>query len=170
MLNYIEARNEIESLFTTRFNALAVAGLPDESAPVPALGLKKRGSNTVYIPEIRYQNRQERTLTDAGQHWLRLSIQNITSRQKSFTGGRAEAVGTMFTTQGVVRVEIYFSKSAYQSNDELALSLIVQRCFVQANTPCGVWFRNPVIVELEPLENYFRSDVLAEYQYDSVIK
>ena len=159
MLSYSEAYDEMRSVFKTRFEAAA-----------PAIELKKRGSSTSYVPEIVFENIQDTTRIDNSLHWLRFFSRNLLKNQKSFTGGRNQAVGTRFTTQGMITVEIYFSKIAYDKRKANALKEVVENCFVQVNTSCGVWFRNPIIVDLDPEENFFRSNVLAEYEYDSVVQ
>lgn len=170
MLDHREAKDEMRRLFDTRFKNLAVNGLPNSDPPVPPLSLTKRNSYDIYIPEIRWQNVEKRDLNDNGVHWLRFVAQNIQKQQRSLAGGREEAVGTSYTTRGFIRVELYFSRSAYQTEDQDTMSAIVERCFIQQNTAGGVWFRNTVIVDMEPEENHFRSNVLTEYEYDSVIK
>jgi hypothetical protein len=170
MLYHPQAKSEMRQLFYSRFNSYVTDGLPNNDPPIPPFAFKKRGVATTYIPEIKWDNVELTNVNDKGVHWLRFSSQNHLKRQSSFTGGRQQAVGTRYTTKGLVRVEIYFSKSAYQTEDCDNLNLIVERCFVQANTGCGVWFRNAVIVDLDPEENFFRSSVLAEYEYDSVIR
>jgi len=163
--NNAEAQNEIRKLFNDRFTDYCTNGFGD----VPPLNLKKRGSNNVYVPKIFWQNIEKVDLSDSGEHWLRFYLTNVLKRQKSLTGGREQAVGTHYNTRGMVKVELYFSKTAFQSVDIDRLNLIVERCFVQENTNCGVWFRNAIIVDLNPEETHFRSNVLAEYEYDSVI-
>jgi hypothetical protein len=168
MLNYAEARDEIRKLFKTRFDNFILNGIPGDD--ILPLQLTKRGSVIVYVPEIKWDNKETTEPSDNGVHWLRLSTRNVLKRQKSLTGGREEEIGTIYRTQGLVKVDLYFSKSAYEQRDADNLNLIVERCFIQQNTPCGVWFRNPIVVELEQEESHFRSNVLAEYQYDSVIQ
>lgn len=170
MLNNVAAKDEIRKLFYDRFRSYLTDGLPNEVPPIPALVFTKRGEVTPYVPEIVWHAVEKRTLNDNGKHWLRVSTQNILKRQKSLTGGRVQSVGTHYTTQGLIRVELYFSKSAFQSTDMDNLNLLVERCFIQQNTPCGVWFRNAIIVDMEPEENYFRSLVMADYEFDSVIR
>lgn len=166
MLNHITAKDSIRELFYTRFVDFVTNGISSES--IPALGLKKRGSTTTYIPAVNWRNVEKVDPNDNGVHFLHFTMQNVIKRQKTLAGGRVDNVGTCYTTRGFVTVEIYFSKSAYQTIDEDRLSMIVERCFVQQNSGC-IWFRNTTIVDLDPEENHYRSNVLAEYEYDSVI-
>lgn len=170
MLNHQKAKDEMRSLFKTRFDDYWANGLPNEDPAVAPPQFRKLGETVdTYKPEIKWKNIEKADHNDNGVHWLRFASRNLLKRQKSLAGGRQQAVGTSYTTKGLITVELYFSKSAYQTQDEDVLSLITERCFVQANTSCGVWFRNTIIVELEPEENHFRSNVLTEFEYDSVI-
>lgn len=166
MLNYPQSRDEIKSLFVTRFTNLVTNGLP----PIGPLNLTKRGSNEVYIPEIRWQNIEITDNLDNGKHWLRFSLSDTLSRQASMAGGRNQEVGTRYKTFGLCKVELFFSKSSFETADCDNLNFLVSRCFIQENTDCGVWFKNTVIIDLPPEENFFRSNVLSQYRYDTVIK
>jgi hypothetical protein len=95
---------------------------------------------------------------------------DLTTKQKSLTGGRQAGVGTHYETRGIARVDLYFSKSAYQTNDADILSIFVQRCFLQQSVECGVFFKNATINDLPPDENHFRATVIAEYSYETIVK
>jgi hypothetical protein len=159
MLTYAQAEDEMRRVFLTRFNASALS-----------VELKKRGSGNAYTPNVFFENNITTERIDNSEHFLRFYSRNLLKRQKSFTGGRNEAVGTRYTTQGLITIEIYFSKSSHEPEKANALKSVVENCFIQANANCGLWFRNPIIVDLDPDENFFRSNVLAEYEYDSVVQ
>ena len=166
MLNHYAAKNEIRDTFKTRLEAVMAAGMPNEDPVIPPLVLTPRGSVQSYTPEIKWHNIEKTEFNDAGKHWMRLAIRNVVKNQKSFTGGRVDGVGTRFWTKGIVRVEIYYSPISFESKDQ-HLDLMVESCF-QGNTACGVWFHNAVIVDVDPENNHFRSNVLAEFKYESV--
>ena len=84
-------------------------------------------------------------------------------------GGRSDQTGTRYTSVGIVFVQLFYSRISYESKDDV-LSLIVQRALRGTTVSNNVWFKNAVIEKLNPEENYFRSNVTAEYQYDSVIR
>ena len=169
MLDHRQAKNEIRNLFYARYRNYVLNGIPNQDPIFPPLGLTKLGSEDVYVPVVNWRNVEKIDQNDNGVHFLHFAMQNVTKKQKSFTGGRVDHVGTQYTTNGYVTVEIYFSKTAYQTVDEDRLTTLIERCFVQQNTQ-SVWFRNAVIVDLEAEENHYRSNVLAEYEYDSVIR
>ncbi len=167
-------RNAIRELFNSRFAAILQNGLPNEEPPIAPIVFRKRGSGVTqgatYTPEIRWQNIEKIESADNGKHWLHFQVIDITNQQKSLTGGRNEGIGTHYQARGLVRVDLYFSKSAYLLNEAEILSLFVQRCFMQQSTVCGLWFKNTVINDLPPGENHFRSVVLSDYSYETVIK
>lgn len=167
---HITAKKEIRKLFYARYHNYVLGGIANQCPEFPPLNLTKRRDPTVYIPVINWQKIEKKDLNDNGVHFLHFAMSNITTKQKSFTGGRAvDGGGTRYTTNGIATVEIYFSKSAYQTDDEDRLSTLVQRCFLQQNVN-SLWFRNPVIVDLDSEETHFRTNVLAEYEYDSEIR
>ena len=168
MLNHVQAKNEIRNLFLSRFRDYVLNGIPNQDPVFPSLELTKLKSSKVYVPTIYWQKVETRRQNDNGEHFLHFAMQNTSENQKSFTGGRKSIVGTQYTTYGYVTVEVYFSKTAYQTIDEDRLTQLIKRCFIQRNIQ-GLWFRNSVIVDLPSEENHYRSNVLAEYEYDSVI-
>lgn len=168
MFNHFGAKNEIRRLFLTRFRDYVKNGIPNQTPSIGPLNLTRLHKDEIYIPTIFWRNVEQRRTNDNSEHWLHFSMRNVTTVQKTFAGGRVQEVGTTYTTNGFTTVEVYFSKSAYQSDDEDKFSTIIQRCFLQINTG-SIWFRNPVIVDLDPEENHFRSNILAEYEYDSII-
>ena len=168
MFNHFGAKKQIRKLFFDRFLNYVQNGIPNQTPPIPPLNLTELKSDDVYIPTVYWRNVERREPTNNKRHYLQFFLDNVTTKQKSFTGGRTHLVGTRYTTNGVVTVEIYFSKSAYQTADEEKLSTVVQRTLLQQNVG-SIWFRNPVIVDLDAEENYFRTNVVAEYEYDSEI-
>lgn len=168
MLNHAQAKNEIRKSFYDRYREYVLNGIPNQDPAFPALGLTKLNSDEIYVPVVNWRNVELKDRNDNGVHWLHFAMKNVNKKQKSFTGGRVDTVGTQHTTKGYVTIEVYFSKSAYQTKDEDRLTSVIERCLIQQNTQ-GVWFRDAVIIDLEAEENHYRSNVLAEYEYDSVI-
>lgn len=165
-----KANTDIRATFNTRFLDGVQNGLPDKDPPISPLPFKMRDSVATYIPRIVWENVETTDKQDIDKHWLRFTIRNIRKFQASLAGGRQQAVGTRYTQQGIIRVELYIAKSAYQYDEQQALEMITENCFVQVNTPSGVWFRNPMVTGLEPEERFFRSNVIAEFEYETVIK
>ena len=122
------------------------------------------------MPVARYQDVEENDFNDNQVHWCHFEMRNVVTRQKSLTGGRQEEVGTIYTTRGLVTIDLYFSKESHKTSDKDAIEQIVQRIFMKQTTPGGVWFRNPTIRQLEPTESHFRSLVTAEYTFDTCVQ
>lgn len=168
------SRNEIREMFYSRFKFLLANGLPNHDPPLSPLVLKCRRLvgqlDEEYTPEIRWQNIESTDFVDNGKHWLHFQLTDIVSGQKSLTGGRQHGIGTHYETKGIVRVDLYFSKSAYQLSDAEILSVFVQHCFLQQSTECGIFFKNAIINDLPPDENHFRASVITEYSYETIVK
>lgn len=169
MLNSIDADKEIKQHFWDYMQDKLANGYPSDVPPIVAPIFTPLGSAGVYIPEIQWHNVERKNPTDYSRHWLRFSLQDALTRQSSMAGGRSGQVGTRYTSVGIVFVQLFFSRISYETKDDV-LGLIAQRAFQGTTTSNNVWFKNSTIVKLDPEENYFRSNVTAEYQYDSVIK
>ena len=168
MISHIGAKEAIRCLFHSQFKLYYQNGIPTHKPVIPPLAFKQFGTGTVYTPEVIYRNVEPRKQEDNGQHFLHFMMKNASRVQTTLTGTAAHTVGTQYNTRGHVTVEVYFSKQAYRSDDEDYLTEILQRVFQQRYADC-VWFKNAIIVDLEAEEKYFRSNVLAEFEYDSVI-
>lgn len=159
MVDNAEAYREIRRMFNDGWKVKTAA-----------LHLTRRGSVVDYVPEVKWEERQILALLDNGVHFCHFELRNVITNQKSLTGGREEEIGTMYTTRGIAIVDMYFSKTAYKTNDKDAIEVAAQRIFIQQSTPGGVWFRNPTIYYLKPEETHFRSMVTADFTFDTVIK
>ncbi len=154
-----QAQAELRHLFLTRFNA----GLTSES-----LTFSRLIDGEVYVPRIQWDGIEQRNPKNNGEHWLRFTSRNYDTRQASFMGGKAENVGQKMTTVGGVIVQLYFSRPVATA-ERKAFERVVRNCFVQANTPGGLWLRNANIQNLPDDKDFFRSNVTADYEYDSVV-
>jgi len=157
MLNHLEAKNEVRRAFRIAWNAGIASGFTN----IPPVVFAKVGSATPYVPEIRWHGVEKSDDIDNGVHWCRFSSQSIQTKQSVIS----RRIRT--TSLGLVIVQIFYSKSAFKTEDEL-LGLIGQNAFIGHKTPGGVWFRESTLIDLDPEENHFRANVVAEYEYDSL--
>lgn len=170
MLNSLQAEDAIKSLFLAKWIDGITNGLPNYG--IDPLVIRKRatsGSGALYVPEIRWQETLKPQKIDNDRHWARFTMQNVIKAQASMAGGRSLAVGTRHRTQGIIIVQLFFAKSSYENDVCKKLAFIAENAFVQENAN-GVWFRNAVTIELDPEDCFFRSNVTAEYEYDTCHK
>lgn len=157
-----EAEHLMRSLFKTNFIDFVTNGL---TVGEGALGLKQRSSETVYIPKIRYREIEDKDLKQNEQHWLHFISQNVDSFQANLAGGRVDGTPTKHTTIGYVKIEIYISKISYHTRQVEKLKTMVQKALLKSNS-ASLWFRNALPINLDPIDDFFRTDVMAEFQYD----
>lgn len=170
MLNDIAAKNEMRQLFRTRFQSFVANGMPNETPPLLPLKLKtRRDAINTYQPYIYWQEIENKAdLRDQGKHFLLFRSTNVRSYQKSMAGGREQTVGTIYTTVGLITVELYISRSSYQTEEVEKLAFFAKESFLQVNTAGGVWFRNQTMIDLPAEEQFFRKNVHVDFEYDSI--
>ena len=166
-LDYIQAETAIKDHFNQKWIDGLANGLPAYGIAAPVF--LKRWSVTPYTPKLKWQNVELTEGVDNSEHWARFSSQNVLSRQATIAGGRTTNEGTRVTTKGIVIVQLFFSKSSYDDLKCKSLAFICQQA-LNVRNESGVWFRNSTILELAPEESFFRSNVTAEYEYDSITK
>ncbi len=170
MPNSIEAEESIKALFLAKWIDGITNGLPEyDIAPLVIRKRATSGPGTMYVPEIRWQQTLVPAKIDNDKHWARFTMQNVINRQASMAGGRSLAVGTRYTTQGIIIIQLFFAKSSYEHRVCKILAFIAENAFVQENAN-GVWFRNATTIELEQEDCFFRSNVVAEFEYDTCKK
>ena len=125
-----------------------------------------------YVLEVAFQNVERRNPNDLSRHWCRLTIDPVDNRQRTFrTSDPSIGDGkARYTEQGVIIVQMFFSKSAFKGNDDRRLSVIARNIFRSRNVRGNeVWYRNADIRYLNPEESWIRSNVIAEYEFDEII-
>jgi len=167
MLNHEQAKNEIKKQFNDTWLAGLIAGFNSSGASYAPL-IFRTNQNVVYQPTIYWQNVQTVLDSDNERHFSRFSVMTNLTEQSAMSGRSYSVPGNKHTTFGLVVVELFFAKSAYSAGEESFLSLLSRKAFASRQTPNGVWFRNSTIRELRPEDSFFRSNVLTEFQYDSV--
>jgi len=148
-LTYSEAVDEMFALFLTAWNAgsSAIAG---------------------YIPEIRWQGKEDPSTPDSSKFWCRVSVQSVFEEQAGVSA--LPSVGKRrYESSGLLFVQIFCPKS---KADSFAvgrkLAELAKATYRGKTTPCKVIFQNVRINEL-PIENLsYRFNVIAEYEYDEI--
>ena len=116
-----------------------------------------------YLPEIRWQNVESKSLIDTTKHYLRISHTTIIERQVSLKGTKK-----LYDTKGFIKIQFYFSKATLDKGDDRALTTIVRDAFRKASSS-NVWYRNSRILPLPPEEDFYRADVISDYTYSESI-
>lgn len=115
--------------------------------------------------DVRYQGKMRKDRpTDA---WVRFSMQQVTSPLKAFVHSEDGADKQSFETSGLffgqVNVAINL-EDAFRIGDLLATRL--RDMLRSASTPSGMWFRNSRFNEIPSDGEFYKWNVIAEYEYD----
>lgn len=104
----------------------------------------------------------------ANDFWVRVSQNTIIQRQSSLAGFDSSR---RFTTKGTVFVELFCPKSN-QRGFELGgqLAVIARNVFRYGIDSEGIFFRNARIKELPEERDTYRYNVVAEYEYDEIVR
>lgn len=144
---YTQAMDAIKAQFLTAWNANAAA----------VVG---------YVPEIRWSGFEIPTPPDATKFWVRHSVANVKGAQSTLSNNVGDGGSRRFTNVGFVAVQIFMPKNVANA-DTLGKQLGTIGVNAYRQNACnGVWFRNSRIVDVPIFENWYRCNVIAEYQFD----
>lgn len=145
MISYEQAVDEIFKVFRDTWNAEASA----------IVG---------YLPEIRYQGVEEPSKLPIDKYWARVSQQTVSDSQSTLRNGTC---GQRYRTNGLVFIQLFCPKSdSLGMTTGRKLATVVRNGYRGVKTSGGVWFSNVRINELPPEDNWYRLNVVAEYEYD----
>lgn len=150
MIEFDEVDDEIKALFLAAWQANA-------------------GAVVGYIPEVRWQGVQYRSLPDGSQFWARLSKQTVFEEQATLSTCEGKPGQRKYTASGLVFVQLFCPKSntqAFELGQKLAK--VARNAFRGKTTPGKIWFRNTRINEINPEELYERFNVVTEFEYDEL--
>lgn len=163
-MQYQDVKLELASHFKAFWDNAITVGISGEFGPVVFL---ERGSNTPYSPKIQWEQVEPLDANDANRNWLRFNSNDTLTRQSSLSGSVAENRKSIYQSVGLVSVQLFFAKSSYSTTVANRTKRICQKAFQGIETTNGIWFRNSTILDLEAESTYFRSNVVAEYIYQS---
>lgn len=162
MAAYRIAIKQIQDHFNTKWLDGIANGLPLSN---PVLAPLSFG----YTPKIYWTNIEDVASLPTNEHFAIFFSENLTTQQISLPGGRNDGSCVKFNTPGVGIIQLFFSKSNYSTEEQDQLEAIAQEMFMGTRTT-NVWFKNPSIRPLKPMESFFRTNVTFEYEFDTHIQ
>lgn len=97
--------------------------------------------------------------------WIKVEVRHVLGGQSTLSGPTG---GNRTTRRGIATVKFYEGfGSGLTQTDKLAR--VIERAFLGKSTTNGVWFRRVRTMEFGKDGSWFRTDVLAEFEYDDVI-
>lgn len=97
--------------------------------------------------------------------WIRVALRHFDGGESALTGSTGRK---LVTRRGIIGISIFEAhKTGNVVTDKLAR--VAEQAFTGKTTSGGVLFRNVRTVEVGPDGVYFRTDVLADFEYDDVL-
>lgn len=123
-----------------------------------------------YIPEVRWPFVEEPDSPPTNKHWVRIRIETVDERQATLRGEDKDfGYGKRYESNGLVIVQLFFSKATLITSHARLLTEVARKSFIQQVADGSVWFRNASKREVDPEEDWFRTNVTAQWQYDEII-
>jgi hypothetical protein len=149
MTTHVDARDAMLGLFNTGWQAAAAI-----VGAVPAIYWQ---DVTVIAPPV----------TNA--YWCRVSTQGVGEYQTTHKTGIAPDNNRRYTSYGLLLVQIFCPTSVAGAGAKgRELAVLARNIFRGKATANDVWFRNARINEIPPEPNFYRFNVICEYQYDDI--
>lgn len=174
--NYIEAYDSMRERFESTWTDWVTNGKPvnirNSAGPrQPVIELKRADNQNVYVPQIFWKESEEDQPPGYEEHWCRFTSQEIETNQAALRTGleAGELVQSKETSYGIIIVQMFYAKAAFRG-EHRKLSVIARDIFRSRNIRGNkVWYRNARINELRPEENYYRANIVAEYEFDELV-
>lgn len=173
--NHIEAANTMRQLFLTDWIDWITNGKPVDirnpsGARLTPIELKDAIKKQSYVPEIRWENVSTDEENDHSRHWLRFRSYVTDTKETGMRTGTELGRKARYTEYGIIVVQMFFAKAALAGNQIRELSVIARDIYRPRNLlNSPVWYRNAAIDNLQPEERYFRSNIVANYQFDEIV-
>lgn len=138
---------------------------PNGDREVPLL-LLRADNEDPYVPEVVWGNVERKDPNDNAVHWARFNQTVVDTKQTTFRNVEGQV---RYTEYGNIIIQLFFSKSAFETDIDRKLSVIARDLFrgrnVRANS---VWYKRARIKPLDPEEAFFRANVITDYQFDEI--
>ncbi len=159
MISSIEAKHELQQFFHDGWKEGLLNG--PKNLNLTPLGFS-------YNICVFFQNVELLKKMPNNEHFVRFTVSNIETSQRTMPGGRANGSSTKYLTPGVGFVELFFSKNNYQTTEDDYLSLVAERIFLGQRSE-NVIFRKTTLLSLPETEKHFRSTVSFQYEFETHI-
>lgn len=150
LLTYPEAVDNMNARFLAAWNA--------ETAAIVG-----------YVPEIRWDGNEKKAPPPGGLYFVIHSVQNVKDGQSTLSNNVSRPGVKRFTSIGLVIMQLYMPKNVQDPKPNgRALAMIAKNAYRSGDNSSGIWFKNVRINDLPSFEDWYRLNVIAEYQYDEL--
>lgn len=122
-----------------------------------------------YDIDIRWPNNEKDSKPDASKIWLRVSRQTVTNPQTAIQNNFRGQSARKYTNNGLLFIQIFSPKTngVFPKVEKLA-EMFVKEVFRGKSTEHCIVFRNARFNELPPENDWYRLNVVTEYEYDEI--
>lgn len=128
------------------------------------------GSVFGYVPEIEWFGKETKDKVDRTKVWARFSTQNVTEEQATLSACVDEPFVRRWNGSGLIFVQLFLPKTVANAVIQgRKLAKVARNAYRGKKTDGGVTFHNVRINDsLAPEEQFYRINVVAEYDYDEL--
>lgn len=121
-----------------------------------------------YVPEIRWFGQEEGSLPDGSKYWARHSVESVFEEQTSLATMVGKPGQKRYTQTGLVFVQLFCPKEAINVAQNGRLLAEVAKAVYRGKRVGCIYFRNVRIIPVDSEKQYYRFNVVAEYEHDEI--
>ena len=128
------------------------------------VAIKTQAASVIgYVPHIMWPGIEEDTRLDHSKYYVRMTQKGIDEPQTAFCGD----VDRLYEPFGLLIIQLFTPKSQELGLTKgRELSSIIKKAYRGKTTPGRIWFRNVSVRELKPELNYYRFNIVVQYEYN----
>jgi len=147
---YVEAVDDIFGLFNSAWDSNA-------------------GSIVGSVPTVYWQGNEPAQTPGKDSFHVHVGTQTVIEQQTTFKTGVAPSENKRYTANGLVVIQLYCPMSVSDSMDKgRQLAVLARNAFRGKESANNVWFRNVRINELPAEDDYYRLNIIADFEYDDL--
>lgn len=128
------------------------------------------GSVFGYVPAIEWFGKETKDKVDRTKVWARFSTQNVIEEQATLSACVDEPFVRRWNGSGLIFIQLFLPKTVANAVIQgRKLAKVARNAYRGKKTDGGVTFHNVRINDnLDPEEQFYRINVVAEYDYDEL--
>lgn len=122
-----------------------------------------------YAIDVRWPNNEKTSNPAADKIWLRVSRQTVTNPQTAIQNNYRGQSARRYTNYGLLFVQLFSPKTnGVYPKVEILADALVKKAFRGKSTEHCITFRNARMNEVAPENDWYRLNVVTEYEYDEI--
>jgi hypothetical protein len=151
MTTFTEAIDQMFALFHTAW----------DSGSTPIVGS---------VPAVHWPGVEPKQPPGKSDFWARISTQHVDDTLASHRSGDLPEHKQRYTVSGLLFIQVFGPANDSEAMDKARrLAMVARDAFRGVETSGNVWFRDSRINELPSEEDWYRFNVIVEFEYDDFI-